>query len=94
MAPSDKKHQELLGEHAKLTSADLHNILEVNKKTIELHMATSHQFDDIIELLKYNKEKIDEVDKALFKLILILSSIGGSIGIGTIIALIQFFIHR
>lgn len=89
MPPNDKKRSDYENaEHTKLTSGDLQTILEVNKKAIEIHLEVEKQNEDIIEDLSYIRGKVDEIDKALFKLIIVLSSIG----VGTIIGIIQLFL--
>jgi hypothetical protein len=89
MPPNDKKRTDYdNAEHTKLTSGDLQNILEVNKKAIEIHLEVEKQNEDIIEDLSYIRGKVDEIDKALFKLIIVLSSIG----VGTVIGIIQLFL--
>jgi len=72
----------------KLSSADLQSILEVNKKAIEIHLEVEKQNEEILELLEHCKTKIDEIDKYLFKLVLVLSSIG----ISTVIGVLQLFL--
>lgn len=89
MPPNDKKRNEYENaEHTKLTSGDLQTILEVNKKSIEIHIEVEKQNEDIIEELAYIRTKVDDIDKALFKLIIVLSSIG----VGTVIGIIQMII--
>lgn len=89
MPPNDKKRNEYENaEHTKLTSGDLQTILEVNKKAIEIHLEVEKQNEDIIEELSYIRTKVDDIDKALFKLIIVLSSIG----VGTVIGIIQMLI--
>lgn len=95
MPPSDKKKNDCdTEESARLTSEDLNKILETNKKAIEIYLEVEGQFEKISENLttvstelKEYKKKIDDIDKALFKLIIIL----GSIGVGTIVNIIQIF---
>lgn len=93
MASNDKRNQEqeyANEHHRRLTSGELQNILEVNKKAIEIHLEVERQNEDIIEILKHCKTKIDEVEKNLFKLLIVL----GSIGAGGIIGIIQFLLHK
>lgn len=66
---SDKKDM-------KLTSAELSQILEVNKKAIEIHLEVAQQNEEMLELLTYNKDKITKIDQAMFKLLVILSGLG------------------
>lgn len=77
-------------EQIKLTSGDLQNILEVNKKAIEIHIEVEKQNEEILDKLNYLRDKIDDIDKALFKMALILSSIGA----GTVIGIIQIFLNK
>lgn len=71
----------------KLSSADLQSILEVNKKAIEIHLEVEKQNEEILELLNHCKTKIDETEKYLFKLIIVLSSIG----VSSVLGVIQLF---
>jgi hypothetical protein len=75
---------------AKLTSADLQAILEVNKKAIEIHLEVEKQYEEILEHLVHCKTKIDEIDRYLFKLVIALSSIG----ISAIVGIIQLFLSH
>lgn len=90
-----------------ITSGDLDTILDVNRKAIELHTEVSGQNENILEHLEKEnekldtilkvveetnsiKEKIEDIDKNIFRLLVILSTIG----VGTIIAIIQQFFHH
>lgn len=92
MPPNDKKRNECeLTEHTKLTSGDLQKILEVNKKAIEIHLEVEQQNEEVIKTLNIIKTTVENTDKSLFKLIIILSSIG----VGTIFGIIQLvFGHK
>lgn len=87
------------GERAHLTSSDLNNILEVNKKSIEVHLAVVKQNENIIENIGDLSVKtqalssvINDIDKNLFKLIFVLSSISVGSVISLIIAMIKIFL--
>jgi hypothetical protein len=85
MPPNDKKRSDCgVAEHSKLTSGDLQNILEVNKKAIEIHLEVEKQNEEIIEDLTHIKAKVDDIDKALFKLVMILGGLGASTIFGII----------
>lgn len=92
MPPADKKTDCIDREHTKLTTGDLHIILEVNKKAIELQMETEEQFEEILEHLKYLKPKIDELDRALFRLLVILGTIGAGTIIGVFLAVFKMLL--
>jgi len=95
--PSDKKNDCSGAGDKKFSSHDLQHILEVNKKAIELHIETSQQFEEILEHLDANTKTMERinaaitsVEKNLFKLIVILSTIGG----GVIIDILRAFFHK
>jgi len=90
---NDLKNQECK-EHIRLSSGDLQNILEVNKKAIEIHLEVERQNEDIIKDLTYCKDKIDRIDTNLFRLVVILSSIGISSIISLIFCIMQFLSHK
>lgn len=87
-------------DHAKLTAGDFNTILEVNRKAIELQLRTEDQYDDIIEKLEKSHEKheeledkIDEMDKSLFRLLVVLGTIGISTAATVVAAIIKVFLH-
>jgi len=88
MPSNDKKTNCNDQEGAKLTSGDLKNILEVNKKSVEIYLEVERQNEDIIKDLTHMKKKIDDIDRNLFKLIVIL----GGLGLGTIFGILQLFL--
>ncbi len=70
-----------------LNKKDLEIILEVNRKAIEIETEVADQNEEIISLLNYNKEKIDKMEKDIFKIqVLFITGI-----LGLIIQLIQLF---
>lgn len=77
--------------NTKLTPGDLQTILEVNRKSVEIYLETVQQNEEIMEHLLSIKTKTEEIDRLLFRLQVVL----GSLGIGTIVAIIQAFLsHR
>lgn len=76
--------------NTRITSDDLQNILEVNKRAIEIYVEVEQQQQDLLEHLSYLKIKIDEMDRYLFRLQVIL----GGIGISTIIAIVQVILSH
>ncbi len=94
--PSDKKD---CREQTILTANDLQIILEVNKKATELYVEVQTQNDEVLKELEEYKTKlalidtkIVDIDKSLFRLLVILGTIAGSVGIGTVITIIQLLI--
>lgn len=75
-------------DNYKLTSGDLRNILDINKKAIEIHIEVEKQYEEMLEILQSVKNKTDEIDKALFRLLAIL----GAVGVGTLISIIKLLI--
>jgi hypothetical protein len=85
---SDKTKTSGLGE--KITSAELEYILDVNKKAIEIHIEVEKQNEQILNVLEKIQKGQDRLNGYLFKLLVIF----GTIGISTIISVIQMFIHH
>lgn len=85
MPPYDRNKDDCNGEkHTRLTSQDLETILEINKKAVEIYVEVENQNEEVLEKLK----KLEEIEKSLFKLTIIF----GSMGLGTIIALIKLLL--
>ena len=80
-----------------LSASDLLSILEVNRKTVEIHLEVEKQNEQVLSMLKEMKEasgkmeeKMEELDRGLFRLMVILSSAGA----GTLLTLLQQFMHH
>lgn len=88
-------------ESNRLSTRDLHTILEVNKRSIEINLGVERQMEAFEKDLERCNDKIDDldkkvddldtkmssIDKNIFKLVVILSGLG----IGTVIELIKIF---
>ena len=88
---TEKKH------HEEISAADLATILEVNHKAIEINLEVEKQNEQVLNILDGVKEamgkmqdKIEEIDRSLFRLMVILSSAGA----GTIFTILQTFLHH
>jgi hypothetical protein len=88
---SDRKNRE------EISTNDLSYILEVNQKAIELNIEVEKQNEQVINLLndvrqatEKMEEKLEEIDRSLFRLMVLLSSSGA----GIIFTLIQQFLHH
>lgn len=88
-------------DHATLTSSDLKTILEVNKKSAEIYVEVEQQNEDILKDLSFAKDRLQEIDnkivemdKSLFRLIVLLGTLVGSLGLGTVIAIIQWLLSH
>ena len=97
-----------------ITSTELDYILEVNRKSIQIHTEVAHQNEEIMDKLdkliakieniekiseESNKtlvgpeqieQKVENIDKNLFRVIILL----GSMGIGLIIEIIKILAHH
>lgn len=87
-----------------LSKSDLNTILEVNKKTIEVQLEVYDQHEKIIDILEDNKKaeaeiktelkeiknKIDDNDRKLLKIEILLASVI----ISLVVQLIQMFIRK
>lgn len=106
---NDKSHKDNI-----ITSTELDYILEVNRKSIQIHTEVAHQNEDILDKLdklttkmesieklseESNKtlvgpqkmeERVENIDKNLFRLMILL----GSMGIGLIIEIIKLLAHH
>jgi tetrahydromethanopterin S-methyltransferase subunit G len=80
-----------------ITASDLEYIIDVNKKAVEIHVEVVKQQEQVLTALEEIEEKIDsltekqsEIDKNMFRLVIILSGAG----IGTLFSIIQSFLHH
>lgn len=87
--PPYNKNDELEGEqNTKITTHDLRSMLELNKRAVEIYVEVENQNEDIKKELEIIREKVEEIDKALFKLTIVF----GTMGIGTIATLIKLLV--
>ena len=92
MTPNDGEEPK---KSAPLTSGDLRYILEANKKSVEIYLEVEKQNEDVLEQLgametiqKENAALIKKIENNLFKLMVIL----GTIGTGTVIAALKIIL--
>lgn len=90
--PTDKKSLEGLKDHATITSGDLQYILEINKKAVEIYIEVVQQNEEIIETQNILKSKLEEIDRSIFRITVILTTIGTGTIVGGLIALVKFLL--